>query len=888
MKTDLCVDRCLFALVLLGGLLPFSIELSVAEQTAKARSHAGLQVFYDFGEIEGSLVHDRVGGVHALDLKIENLGAVTRAAGTLTVIGNSIIRSEKPAKRLNAAIKRSGELTIEAWVTAAKTDQNGPARIISLSRNGSERNVTLGQDGAKFDVRLRSTKTNTNGIPSVSAPDGSLTMEPTHVVYTRNRGGTARVYLNGEEVTKGKVAGSLSNWASSYTLALGNEHSKDRVWLGSYHLVAIFSRDLSSAEVRRHFNAGPDAEGVSPAPDIPAVDPKVTHFEQKIAPLLANHCLECHDAVTNEGELDFSRKLTAFKGNDEGPVLVAGSLEDSLLWESVESDDMPKNRTSLTDEEKQWVRQWIEDGAVWSKETIDPADYAHGNTSDVWVQRLTLPEYVATVRATVGVDIAKEARELLPPELRADGFSNTAYNLNVDLKRVEAYGRLAEIIVQRMDVKAFADRFEKNRKFTDDDMGKLISKMGKWMLRGPVEEREIIAYRGISTTVASAGGSYDEAVGYIIGAMLQSPRFLYRVEIQRGNGEAFPAGEYELAARISYILWGGPPDRKLLAAAEDGELYDPEATKEQIDRMLKDPRAVERSLLFASEWLNLGRLGNLRPNSEKFPDWDPALAADMREESLAFFKHVVWEQKRPMADLLNAQATFLTPRLARHYGLEVVEVDETSSNLTQYDLTSVPERGGLLTQGSALTVGGDEASMVSRGLFIFHDLLRAVVKDPPPGTDTTSVPTKPGLTQRMVAETRLADQSCSGCHSKFEPFAFGLEKFDGLGAFHELDEHGNALREDGQILFPGDPNPIAFKTSAELMELLARSERVQQNITWKLAQFALGRPLGGNDATTLGEIHQTAKTQGGTYAATVTAIILSDLVQLTRTELAQQ
>lgn len=873
--------QSLFIAVL--SLVVVLAELAMAEQQGAERSNTGLKAFYDFQETEGNIVRDRMGGSKPVDLVIENPDAVVRGGGTLTITGNTIIRSKSGANRLNSAIKRSGELTIEAWVTPTKNDQKGPARMITLSKNGSERNATLGQEGAKFDIRLRSTKTNTNGIPSVSTPDGSLRTELTHVVYTRNRGGTVRIYLDGNEVIKKKVAGSLSNWASGYQLALGNEHSGDRTWLGTYHLVALYDRDLTAAEVSRHFQAGPDAEGVT-LTEVAVADPKVMHFEKKIAPLLANHCLECHDSVTNEGDLDFSRKAAAFRGNEEGPVLVAGSLADSLLWESVEEDDMPKNRTALTDEEKGWLRQWIEDGAVWSKETIDPADYAHGNTGDVWVQRLTLPEYVTTVKTTVGVDIEKEARELLPPDLRADGFSNTAYNLNIDLKRVEAYGRLAEIIVSRMDIKTFADRFHKNRKFTDKDMGSLIERMGKWLLRGPVDEREVIAYRGISTTVASAGGSYDEAVGYIIEAMLQSPRFLYRVENQRGDGAPQPAGEYELASRMSYILWGGPPDKKLLTAAEDGELYDTEAVKAQIDRMLKDPRAIERALQFASEWLNLGRLANLQPNTEKYPNWDPELATDMREESLAFFKHVVWDQQRPLADLLNAQTTFLTPRLARHYGLEPVEDTENSPYAVKYDLHSIPARGGLLTQGSTLTVGGDEASMVSRGLFVFHDLLRAVVKDPPPGTDTTPVPTKPGLTQRKVAEKRIADKSCSGCHSKFEPFAFGLEKFDGLGAFHEQDEHGNKLREDGEILFPGNPDPIAFQTSAELMDLLAKSERVQQNITWKLAQFALGRPLGGDDASTLEKIHLAAKEQGGTYASTVTAIILSDLVQLTQTE----
>jgi hypothetical protein len=281
------------------------------------------------------------------------------------------------------------------------------------------------------------------------------------------------------------------------------------------------------------------------------------------------------------------------------------------------------------------------------------------------------------------------------------------------------------------------------------------------------------------------------------------------------------------------------------------------------------------------EWLNLNHLANLRPDKKRFPNWTSALAADMRAETIAFFKEVVWKQNRPLSDLLNAQVTFLTPALARHYRFPKIA---RGKGQTRYDLTAIPARGGLLTQGSVLTVGGDGASMVTRGLFVMHDLLRGVVNDPPPCVDTTPVPTRPGRTQRAIAEQRIANKKCGGCHSKFEPLAFGLEKFDGLGAFFEKDPHGNRLREDGQILFPGAAKSIAYKTSAELMNQLARSDRVRLSITWKLAQFAAGRPLGARDARTVDKIHTTAQKQGGTYSALITAIAMSDLVRTTQTE----
>ena len=364
--------------------------------------------------------------------------------------------------------------------------------------------------------------------------------------------------------------------------------------------------------------------------------------------------------------------------------------------------------------------------------------------------------------------------------------------------------------------------------------------------------------------------------------MLQSPRFLYRIENQIGDGSAVPVGEHELAARLSYTIWGGPPDRQLLEAAKKGEL-DRDGVRSQVARMLEDPRAIDHSLRFANEWLNLGRLENLRPNKKKFPKWNPKLARDMRDETIAFFREIVWTQKRPLADLLNAQVAFLTPELSEHYGIEKAALLD-STKLARYDMSKIPSRGGLLTQGSLLTIGGDEGSTVTRGLFVMHELLRGVVKDPPPCVDTAPVASKPGLTQRAIAESRIADKRCGGCHAKFEPLSFGLGKFDGLGTYHEKDEHGNELRDDGVILFPGEAKPVTYKSSRELMDRLAQSDRVSQSITWKVTQFALGRPLGAADASIVESIHRDAKKNGGTYASLITAVVTSDLVQRVQTE----
>ncbi len=858
--TDLM--RHISAIILMASLAAHGAERAVN----------GLVALYDFSEVEGSVVKDSSRLNPPLDLHITTIKNIQRTAGSIEIRKGTVIASTRPPTRLLNALKQSNEISVELWFKPANLKQDGPARLVTISKNISERNFTIGQKAANLQSRLRTTRTSKNGMPAIDTTP-ILSKKLTHAVYVRDSSGNTSLYVNGKKVKGQMTAGAMSNWDSSYRLALGNELSGERPWLGTLYLVAIYNRDLSAKEVALHFKSGAQAK-MDPTKLAAAQNEHL--FETKIAPLLSKHCLECHDPATAKGDLDLSQKLTAFANKD---MIVTGKHEISALWEAVAKNEMPKKRTPLSTPEKALLKQWIDGGAKWTLSRIDPAIYAQGNeTSRNWIRRLTVTEYIATVLAATGVDISTDARALLPPDLRADGFDNTAYNLNIDLKHINAYAKLAERIVNRMDVTTYAKRFSRKQSFTDKDMSAFLEKLGRWTLRGPLEKREVILYRGITTSVVANGGSYEEAVGLVLQAMLQSPRFIYRMENQYTGGRV---GNFELAVRLSYLIWGAPPDEALYTAADQGKLSSPEQIRIQINRMLKDPRAVDRSVQFLSQWLNLGHLANLRPDKNHFPRWNPSLAADMRAESIAFFKEIIWKQNRSLSDLFNAQFTYLTSQLAQHYGLTPIQ---TGNGTLRYDLTKIPSRGGLLTHGSVLTRGGDDASMVTRGLFVMHNLLRGVVKDPPPCVDTTPVPSKPGLSQRGIAEKRIANANCGGCHGKFEPLAFGLERFDGLGSYFEKDNHGNRLREDGQILFPGEAKPITYRPSKELMDRLADSSRVRQSITWKLTQFALGRPLGPRDARSMQIIHQDGWKSGGTYANLIKAIAVSELFQIQPTE----
>ncbi|MEO0415016.1 MAG: DUF1592 domain-containing protein, partial [Verrucomicrobiota bacterium] len=764
-------------------------------------------------------------------------------------------------------LKGGHALSISVWIKTADLRQEGPARIVSISKNINERNFTLGQEGDEIDVRLRTTKTSKNGMPSL-ASKAKLKTDLIHVVYTFGQRGDAKLFLDGRAIAQRRLGGDLSNWDDGFTLILGDEKSGGRAWKGELLGGRIYAGELSSDQIQRLYQGG---VGSVDLPEAPKVDENEALFTQEVAPILATHCLECHEPSLKKGDLDLTTAAAAASS------LVAGNSAESLLWESVENDDMPHKRPPLSDQEKATLKRWIDGGAKWSLGQVDPANYTHSsrNTRD-WVRRLTRDEYIATVRATLGVDVSAETLKWFPPDFRADGFRNTSYNLTVDFKHVEAFAKLAEAAVAKVDIPAFGKRFSRDRSVTKR-MRDGIEAMGKWVLRGSISEEEVSIYRGIATSVVSAGGDYDDALAMMLEAMLQSPRFLYRVEFQKGTGDRFAASDYEIASRLSYLIWGASPDAELFQLAETGRLSSQETLRKQAVRMLEDKRAVDRSFAFLGQWLNLSRLENLNPDSDHFPNWDPALAADMRSETLAFFEEVVWQQQRPLSDLMNAQVTFLTPALAEHYGL-------TYQGQSKHDLVEIPERGGLFTQASVLTIGGDEASMVTRGLFVLHDVLRGVVKDPPPGVDTTPVSTKPGVSQRVSAEERIADKSCGGCHSKFEPLAFALEKYDSLGVFAERDRHGNSLRSDGEALIPMSDKGQVYSDVATFLDILSRSSRVKETLTWKLTQFAIGRPLGPNDVRAVETIHADAMSGGGTYQATIRAIAVSDFIRFTSTE----
>jgi len=255
-RNSLFLAKLFFSLpiILLGCLLAVEASAGVG-----GRVTSDLQALYLFGEGSGQKVYDISGTSASQDLTIEDSSAVSWLPGGGLYIGSATqLRSGVAPSEFISSVKTNGALTVEAWVKPASLTQSGPARIVSLSQDTSNRDFTLSQSASAYDIRLRTTETSENGLPSVTTPSGVVEAALQHIVYTRDASGVVAVYVDGVLVMDSAVSGVATNWNESYELVLANERSGDRPWLGELHLVALYDRALTGVEVAQNHAADPD------------------------------------------------------------------------------------------------------------------------------------------------------------------------------------------------------------------------------------------------------------------------------------------------------------------------------------------------------------------------------------------------------------------------------------------------------------------------------------------------------------------------------------------------------------------------------------------------------------------------------------------------------
>jgi hypothetical protein len=504
------------------------------------------------------------------------------------------------------------------------------------------------------------------------------------------------------------------------------------------------------------------------------------------------------------------------------------------------------------------------------------APLAHAGTT---IRRLTAWEYVNSVADVLGAPATSGVGDLLPADIRANGFSNDAGGQLVSLDHTTAYQAAADAVGATLAKSpTWLAPFATCATTAATCRDAIVGALGLRLFRRPVTPAETTAYGGLFDTAVGAGmTTAPVAATVVVRAMLQSPQFLYRLESQApasAGAVARPLDDYELASRLSYFLWSSAPDPALLAAAKAGSLRTTDGLKAQIARMLGGPHAREMIQRYFREWLSLDDLDD----ANRGADFTPQLAADMKQETLDDVADQLWDGAQPMTSMFTTKTTKVTAALATYYGLGAPDA------AGRYATDALPGREGLLTHAGVLTVNGDaNASIVLRGLYVMRKVLCQDVPAPPPGA--TSVMLAPDTaSERQKSDARLMHEPCKSCHGQFDPLAYAFEPFDSMGRVQTKDTNGNAVRSDGWITSPSGPN-VNYTGVSDYMTALAADPRVGDCFASKVAEFAWGRAMDATDSCMLEDVRaRMNESKTRTFADLVTAVATSPYFDYTATQ----
>jgi len=494
----------------------------------------------------------------------------------------------------------------------------------------------------------------------------------------------------------------------------------------------------------------------------------------------------------------------------------------------------------------------------------------------VTMHRLNRAEYNNTVRDLLGT--TQTPADDFPADDYGYGFDNVADVLSISPSQLELYDRAAEGLVDE----AFAGPLKDNIVTCDAEalgspcIRTIVGDFATRAWRRPVSDAEVDGLESLVDFATAAGKSTDEALRQAVWATLLSPKFIFRVEIDPDpeSVEAHPLTDWELASRLSYFVWSSMPDEELFAAAEAGLLADAAELEKQVARMLEDEKASALVDNFAGQWLQTRSLLDHQPDYAAFPDFDDELRAAMQDETKAFFRSFL-EGDVGIDALLVADFTFLNDRLAEHYGLPL----PGSSKVEKVQLAS-DQRGGLLTQGGVLTVTSlpTRTSPVKRGKWILAQLLCSEPPPPPEGVEGFEEEDLTVGTIREQLEAHRANPECAACHSIMDPLGFGLEKYDGVGAWRTTD-HDQPIDATGEL-----PTGEDFDGAAEMADLLAGDPRFGACVARQLFVYALGRGVESGDKFHLETIGSAFGERGHRLRELIKLIVISEPFRMRRGE----
>jgi hypothetical protein len=399
----------------------------------------------------------------------------------------------------------------------------------------------------------------------------------------------------------------------------------------------------------------------------------------------------------------------------------------------------------------------------------------------------------------------------------------------------------------------------------------IITRFATRAFRRPVKPAEVERFLKLYDQAEKEGDRFEQRLRLVLGAVLVSPHFLFRIELDPPDarpGTAYRINDYELASRLSYFLWSSMPDNELFEQARKGTLRG--NLEAQVRRMLKDPRSSAFVQNFAGQWLTLRNLASVTPDPKRFPTFDEELRSAMYRETELFFEAVLRED-RSILDFLDADFSFINERLAKHYGIGGVKGKK-------FQRVKLPaNRGGILTHASILTLTSNptRTSPVKRGKWVLEQILNTPPPPPPPNVPDLNEEKQLTGSLRKVMEMHRQNTLCASCHQRMDPIGFAFENYDAIGAWRDRDGKF-AIDPSGKLV-----DGKTFKGPGELKVILkGKKELFSRCLTEKMLTYALGRGVEYYDKCAVESVLKALDRNHYRFSTLVVEIVRSEPFQM--------
>jgi hypothetical protein len=505
--------------------------------------------------------------------------------------------------------------------------------------------------------------------------------------------------------------------------------------------------------------------------------------------------------------------------------------------------------------------------------TVPPGAAGPGR---VTIRRLNRVEYNNTIRDLIGLDLKPATSfEFIEDEF-GDGFNNDADELVTPPITIEKYLTSAQSVIDKALDPANAAARTRIMVCAMPDAAcgaRILSDFARRAFRRPVTAAELAPYLALIDVATKAKDTWEVGLKIALSAILMSPDFLFRVEIDATRGATRAVNDYELASRLSYFIWASMPDDELFKRAEAKALTNPTEIAKQVGRMLADPKAATFTNIMVEQWMHTSALVSVEPDVKFFPTWQAPLRGALEQEVRAFLGPILTGQA-PAQDLLTAKYVYANRALGMFYGLP--NAASLPADSFQKVMVTDNRRGGVLRQGSLLvgTSHPDVHSPTRRGKWIMDRLL-CESPPPPPGNIPAFEPGKimNGTLRQKLESSHVSGTTCKTCHAAIDPIGFALENYDGAGLWRTMD---NNLMVDASGELPG--TGVKFNGAAEMSDAIAKDVRFPACVAKQVMTYALGRKILPVDKKAIDELGEGFATGGMKVPQLVELIAQSPLM----------